>query len=82
MADITLGSATRTNLLSLQSTQSLIDRTQGRLATGLKVNNALDDALAKYPLLSASVSAGNEGPGLGSIGTPAGARWAVVASRR
>src|SRR5438270_361871 len=36
MADITLGSATRTNLLSLQSTQSLIDRTQGRLATGLR----------------------------------------------
>jgi len=48
MADITLGSATRTNLLSLQSTQSLIDRTQGRLATGLKVNNALDDALAFF----------------------------------
>ena len=48
MADITLGSATRTNLLSLQSTQTLIDRTQGRLATGLKVNNALDDALAFF----------------------------------
>jgi len=46
--DITLGSATRTNLLSLQSTQSLIDRTQGRLATGLKVNSALDDALAFF----------------------------------
>ena len=48
MADVTLGSATRTNLLSLQSTQNLIDRTQGRLATGLKVNNALDDALAFF----------------------------------
>jgi len=46
--DITLGSATRTNLLSLQSTQTLIDRTQGRLATGLKVNSALDDALAFF----------------------------------
>jgi flagellin-like hook-associated protein FlgL len=46
--EITLGSATRTNLLSLQSTQSLIDRTQGRLATGLKVNSALDDALAFF----------------------------------
>src|SRR3954471_9268829 len=48
MADITLGSATRTNLLSLQNTQGLIDRTQGRLATGLKVNSALDDALAFF----------------------------------
>ena len=46
--DITLGSATRTNLLSLQNTQGLIDRTQGRLATGLKVNSALDDALAFF----------------------------------
>ncbi len=45
---ITLGSATRTNLLSLQNTQTLIDRTQGRLATGLKVNSALDDALAFF----------------------------------
>ena len=46
--DITLGSATRTNLLSLQNTQGLIDRTQGRLATGLKINSALDDALAFF----------------------------------
>ena len=48
MSDINLGSATRANLLSLQSTQSLIDRTQNRLATGLKVNSPLDDALAFF----------------------------------
>lgn len=49
MADgITLSSATRNNLLSLQNTSSLIDRTQERLATGLKVNNAIDDALAFF----------------------------------
>ena len=49
MADgITLSSATRQNLLSLQSTSSLIGRTQERLATSLKVNNALDDALAFF----------------------------------
>ena len=46
--DITLSSATRTNLLSLQNTSTLIGQTQERLATGLKVNSALDDALAFF----------------------------------
>jgi len=46
--EITLSTATRTNLLSLQNTTSLIGRTQERLATGLKVNNAIDDALAFF----------------------------------
>ncbi len=41
-SDVVLTSALRSNLLSLQSTQSLIDKTQLRLATGLKVNSALD----------------------------------------
>ena len=41
--DIVLGSALRTNLLSLQSTQRQIDITQLRLATGKKVNSALDN---------------------------------------
>ncbi len=48
MGDITLTSATRNNLLSLQSTSTLIGRTQERLATGLKVNSAIDDALAFF----------------------------------
>jgi flagellin-like hook-associated protein FlgL len=48
MSDITLTTATRTNLLSLQRTTSLIGRTQERLATGLKVNSAIDDALAFF----------------------------------
>lgn len=48
MSDITLSSATRSNLLSLQSTSDLIRRTQERLATGLKVNSAIDDALAFF----------------------------------
>jgi flagellin len=46
--DITLSSATRSNLLSLQNTSNLIGQTQQRLATGLKVNSALDDALAFF----------------------------------
>lgn len=41
--DIVLGAALRSNLLSLQSTQRLIDTTQLRLATGKKVNSALDN---------------------------------------
>jgi len=45
---ITLTAATRTNLLSLQQTQTLINRTQQRLASGLKVNSALDDALSFF----------------------------------
>ena len=45
---ITLSSSTRNNLLSLQNTTQLIGRTQERLATGLKVNSAIDDALAFF----------------------------------
>ncbi|TVQ85782.1 MAG: hypothetical protein EA357_00090 [Micavibrio sp.] len=44
MTDITLTAALRTNLLSLQRTQGLLDITQNRLATGRKVNSALDNA--------------------------------------
>jgi len=45
MADVTLSSAVRSNLLSLQSTTSLIDRTQSRLSTGLSVASPVDDAI-------------------------------------
>lgn len=43
MTDVTLTAALRSNLLSLQGTQRLLDTTQLRLATGLKVNSALDN---------------------------------------
>jgi flagellin-like hook-associated protein FlgL len=42
-SDVVLTAALRNNLLSLQNTQGLIDSTQLRLATGLKVNSALDN---------------------------------------
>lgn len=42
-SDVVLSAALRNNLLSLQNTQRLIDSTQLRLATGLKVNSALDN---------------------------------------
>ena len=41
--NVTLTAALRSNLFSLQNTQSQLDITQGRLATGRKVNSALDD---------------------------------------
>lgn len=47
-ANVTLGAASRTNLLSLQNTASLIGRTQSRLSTGLRVASALDDASAFF----------------------------------
>ena len=43
MADVNLSKAVRSNLLSLQSTASSMAKTQERLATGLKVNSALDN---------------------------------------
>jgi len=49
MADsISLSSATRSNLLSLQKTTDLIGQTQERLSTGRKVNSAIDDALSYF----------------------------------
>jgi flagellin len=43
MSSITLSSATRQNLLSLQDTATLLATTQNRLATGKTVNSALDN---------------------------------------
>jgi flagellin-like hook-associated protein FlgL len=43
MSDISLTSGIRSNLLSLQSTSSLLSRTQERLGTGKKVNSPIDN---------------------------------------
>ena len=43
MSDITLSAGVRQNLLSLQKTADLMATTQNRLATGKKVNSALDN---------------------------------------
>jgi flagellin-like hook-associated protein FlgL len=43
MSDIVLSAGVRSNLLNLQSTANLIDKTQTRLATGRRVNSALDN---------------------------------------
>ena len=43
MGDIVLSRAVRSNLSALQSTADLISTTQTRLATGKRVNSALDN---------------------------------------
>src|SRR5215467_14220352 len=43
MSSIVLSASVRQNLLSLQSTADLLSTTQNRLATGNKVNSALDN---------------------------------------
>lgn len=48
MADISLTASMRSNLLSLQNTQSLMDVTQNRLSTGKKVNSAIDNPSSYY----------------------------------
>ncbi|WP_449395373.1 flagellin N-terminal helical domain-containing protein [Devosia riboflavina] len=42
-SDVSLSKAVRANLLSLQNTAGMMDKTQNRLATGNKVNSALDN---------------------------------------
>jgi flagellin len=74
MSDITLTGATRNNLLSLQRTSSLIGRTQERLATGLKVNSAIDDALAFFKARNLNARAGD----LSSIKDAVGSGISVI----
>ncbi|MGE0613536.1 MAG: flagellin, partial [Hyphomicrobiales bacterium] len=69
MADnIVLSSAVRNNLLSLQKTASLLGKTQERLATGLKVNSALDDPTAFFTASSLNSRAGDLNRLLDSVG--------------
>tara|TARA_R110002110_G_scaffold3104_20_gene15988 strand:- start:5201 stop:6382 length:1182 start_codon:yes stop_codon:yes gene_type:complete len=48
MADVVLSGAIRSNLLSMQNTTKLLDETQLRLATGLKVRSAIDSPTAFF----------------------------------
>src|SRR5665647_372866 len=45
MSDIVLSSGVRSNLLQLQQTSDLITSTQTKLATGKRVNSALDNPI-------------------------------------
>jgi len=61
MSDIVLSSGIRANLLSLQNTATLIGQTQQRLASGLKVNSALDNPTSYFTASSLNAAAGNLG---------------------
>ena len=52
MQPITLTSGMRANLVSLQNTNSMMETTQKRLASGKKVNSALDDPVAYFTALA------------------------------
>ena len=57
MSDIVLSPGVRSNLLQLQQTSDLITRTQTRLATGKKVNSALDNPINFFTAQGLSVRA-------------------------
>lgn len=67
-SDVVLTAALRNNLLSLQNTQRLIDDTQLRLATGLKVNSALDNPQNFFTAQSLNNRASDLGRLLDGIG--------------
>lgn len=68
MADISLTASIRSNLLSLQQTQSLMDTTQERLSTGKKVNSAIDNPSSYYTAQSLTNRASDLNALLDSMG--------------
>ena len=68
MSDISLTASMRSNLLSLQNTQSLMDITQERLSTGKKVNSALDNPSSFYTAQSLTNRASDLSSLLDSMG--------------
>jgi flagellin-like hook-associated protein FlgL len=67
MSTIALSQAVRSNLLSLQNTASLLDTTQTRLATGNKVNSALDNPTSYFTASSLNSRASDLGNLLDSV---------------
>src|SRR3954465_8731735 len=59
MADVNLSKAVRSNLLSLQSTAASMAKTQNKLATGLKVNSALDNPSSFFTASALNSRAGD-----------------------
>ncbi len=66
--DIVLSTGIRSNLLALQNTADLQARTQNRLATGKKVNSALDNPNSFFTAASLNNRAGDLADLLDSIG--------------
>jgi len=57
--DVNLSKAVRSNLLSLQSTAASMAKTQSKLATGLKVNSALDNPSSFFTASALNSRAGD-----------------------
>ena len=68
MSQISLTASMRSNLLSLQNTQSLMDMTQERLSTGKKVNSAIDNPSSYYTAQSLNNRASDLSALLDSMG--------------
>jgi flagellin-like hook-associated protein FlgL len=68
MSGITLSAGVRQNLLSLQDTASLLATTQNRLATGKKVNTALDNPTNFFTSQGLGARAGDLNALLDTIG--------------
>ncbi|MBO5443326.1 MAG: flagellin, partial [Alphaproteobacteria bacterium] len=68
MSEISLTASMRSNLLSLQNTQSLMDTTQERLSTGKKVNSAIDNPSSYYTAQSLNNRASDLSSLLDSMG--------------
>ena len=68
MADNSLTASMRSNLLSLQQTQDLMDMTQERLSTGKKVNSAIDNPSSYYTAQSLTNRASDLNALLDSMG--------------
>ena len=67
-SDVVLTSALRNNLLSLQKTQSNIDKVQNALSSGLKVSSALDNPQSYFTARSLNNRASDLGSLLDGIG--------------
>ncbi len=69
MSDIVLSAGVRSNLLQLQQTADLITKTQTRLATGKRVNSALDNPINFFTAQGLSVRANDLNALLDSMST-------------
>jgi flagellin len=67
MSDVILSKSVRANLSALQSTANLISQTQNRLATGKRVNSALDNPLNFFTSQSLNSRASDLGALLDSV---------------
>jgi len=69
MSDVTLSKAVRSNLLHLQGTSKMMDQTQTRLATGKRVNSALDNPTNFFTSSALKARASDIGSLLDSMST-------------